>query len=50
MGNNDFSYLINMLGSMDKNQLENGLKQINQLLSPEEKQKIINALNSNKNN
>ena len=49
MGNNDFSYLINMLGSMDKNQLANGLNQINQLLSPEEKQKIINALNSNKN-
>lgn len=50
MNNNDISYLMNMLNKMDKNQLANGLNQINQILSPEEKQKIIQALNSNQNN
>lgn len=42
----DISYLMNMLNKMDKNQLSNGLNQLNQILSPEEKQKIIQALNS----
>ena len=45
MNNNDISYLMNMLNKMDKNQLTNGLNKINQILSPEEKQKIIRALN-----
>ena len=46
MNNVDISYLMNMLNKMDKNQLSNGLNQLNQILSPEEKQKIIQALNS----
>mgnify|MGYP004469683125 FL=1 len=46
MNNNDISYLMNMLNKMDKNQLANGLNQINQILSPEEKQKIIQVLGS----
>lgn len=46
MNNVDISYLINMLNKMDKNQLSNGLNQLNQILSPEEKQRIIQALNS----
>lgn len=50
MNNNDISYLMNMLNKMDKNQLANGLSKINQILSPAEKQKIIQALNNNKNN
>ncbi|MBO4816058.1 MAG: hypothetical protein J5507_03955 [Clostridia bacterium] len=45
MNNNDISYLMNMLNNMDKEQLTNGLNKINQILSPEEKQKIIQALN-----
>ena len=48
MNNNDISYLINMLNNMDKNQLSKGLNQINQILTPAEKQKIIQALNSKK--
>ncbi len=47
MNNSDISYLMNMLNKIDKNQLNKGLNQINQILSPEEKQKIIKALNSN---
>ena len=46
MNNTDISYLMNMLNQMDKKQLANGLNQINQMLTPEEKQKIIQALNS----
>lgn len=49
MNNNDISYLMNMLNNMDKKQLSNGLNQLNQILSPEEKQKIIQALNSKNN-
>ena len=49
MNNIDISYLMNMLNKMDKNQLSNGLNQLNQILSPEEKQKIIQALNSKNN-
>ena len=41
MNNSDISYLMNMLNNMDKEQLNNGLNKINQILSPEEKQKII---------
>ena len=47
MNNNiDVSYLMNMLGNMNKEQLSKGLNQINQILSPEEKRRIIEALNS----
>ncbi len=46
MNNSDITYLMNMLNKMDKNQLNQGLQKINQILSPEEKQKIIQALNS----
>ena len=49
MNNNDISYLMNMLNKMDRNQLANGLNQLNQILSPEERQKIIQALNSKNN-
>lgn len=49
MNNVDISYLMNMLNKMDKNQLSNGLNQLNQILSPEEKQRIIQALNSKNN-
>ena len=49
MNNVDISYLMNMLNKMDKNQLSNGLNQLNQILSPEEKQRIIQALNQNGN-
>lgn len=45
MNNTDISYLMNMLNNIDKNQLAKGLNHINQILSPEEKQKIIQALN-----
>lgn len=50
MNNNDISYLMSMLNKMDKNQLANGFNQLNQILSPEEKQKILQALNSKNNN
>lgn len=46
MNNNDMSNLINMLSKMDKNQLMNNVNKINQMLSPEEKQKIIQAFNN----
>lgn len=48
MNNNDISYLMKMLSNMDKDQLSQGLNKINQVLSPEEKQKLIKALNVNK--
>ena len=50
MNNSDLSYLMGMLNKMDKNQLANGLNQLNQMLSPEEKQKILNALNNQNKN
>ena len=46
MNNSDISYLMNMLSKMDKDQLNNGLNKLNQVLSAEERQKIIQALNS----
>lgn len=46
MNNSDISYLMNMLNKMDKDQLSSGLNRINQILTPEEKKKIIQALNS----
>ncbi len=51
MNNTDMSYLLNMINKMDKNQLANGMTQLNKMLSDEDKKKIIQALNSqNKNN
>ena len=35
-----------MINQMDKNQLMNNLSKINQMLSNEDKQKIIQALNN----
>ena len=49
MNNNDISYLLNLLNNMDKKDLEKGLNQINQILGPEEKEKIIKALNNKQN-
>lgn len=46
MNNNDVSNLMNMLNKMDKNQLANGLNQLNQILSNEDKMKIMQALNN----
>lgn len=48
MNNNDISTLMNMLSKMDKNQLSSGLNQLNQILSNEDKQRIIQALNNQK--
>ena len=49
MNNNyDVSNLMNILSKMDKNQLSNGLKQLNHVLSDEDKKKIIQALNNYK--
>ena len=48
MNNSDIAYLMNMVNKMDKSQLTQGLNKINQILSPEEKQKIIQALNYRK--
>ena len=44
MNNTDMSYLINMISKMDKNQLANGINQLNQMLSNEDKAKIMQAL------
>ena len=48
MNNNDISYFVNMLNKMDEKQLSDGINKINQILSPEEKKKIIENLNSKK--
>ena len=45
MNNNDVSSLLNIISKMDKNQLASGLNQLNTMLSNEDKQKIIQALN-----
>lgn len=46
MNNNDISNLINMIGNFDKNKLSEGLNKINRILTPEEKQKLMQILNS----
>lgn len=46
MNNNDLSSLINMINNMNKDQLSNGIAQLNQLLSNEDKKRIIDALNN----
>ena len=48
MNNNDISNLINMISKMDKNQLSKGVNQLNQMLSNEDKQRIIQAINNKK--
>lgn len=46
MNNNDISYLMNMLGKMDQNQVKNGINQLNQILSDEDKKRLLQALNN----
>ena len=46
--NTDLSYLMNMISNMDQKQLSNSINQINQMLSPEDKKKLIQALNFRK--
>lgn len=48
MNNSDISYLMNMISHMDQKQLANSVNQISQMLSPEDKKKLIQALNSKK--
>ena len=48
MNNNDISYLMNMISNMDQKQLSNSINQINQMLSAEDKKKLIQALNFRK--
>lgn len=45
MNNNDISSLINIINNMNKDQLSKGLTQLNQMLSTEDKKRIIDALN-----
>lgn len=48
MNNNDLTNLINMISKMDKNQLANGVNQLNKMLSDDDKKRIIQALNNQK--
>lgn len=48
MNNNDLSSLINMINNMNKDQLSKGISQLNQMLSNEDKKRIIDALNKNR--
>lgn len=48
MNKNDISSLINMLNNMDKTQLSKSINQLNQMLSKEDKQRIVDALNNKK--
>lgn len=43
--NMDMGKLMEMLSKMDKKQLEQGLAKVSQVLSNEDKTKIMNALN-----
>ena len=47
MNNNDMSNLLNMISKMDKNQLMSNMNKINQMLSNEDKQKILKAYINN---
>lgn len=49
INNIDMGKLMEMLSKMDKNQLQQGLAKVNEVLSSEDKSKIINELNKNKN-
>ena len=46
MNNNDLSSMLNMLSKMDKNQLANGISKLNEILSNEDKKKLMQALNN----
>lgn len=48
MNNNDISYFMNMISNMDKKELAQGIDKLNQILSPEDKQKFIMMLNQKK--
>ena len=48
MNNNDISSFINLINNMDKNKLNQSIGQLNQILSTEDKKRIINALNNQK--
>lgn len=45
MNNMDMGKLMEMLSKMDKKQLEQGLSMVGQMLSPEDKARIMNGLN-----
>lgn len=47
MSNMDMGKLMEMLSQMDKKQIEQGLAKASQILSAEDKNKIINMLNKN---
>lgn len=44
---NNMDALMNMLSKMDKKQLEEGLSQVNKILSSSDKEKILDALQKN---
>lgn len=44
---NNMDALINMLSKMDKKQLEEGLSQVNKILSSSDKEKILSELQKN---
>lgn len=48
MNNMDMGKLMEMLSKIDKKQLEQGLAKVSQVLSNEDKAKIMNELNKNK--
>ena len=48
MNNNDISNLMNMLSKMDKNQIAEGVSKLNNILSEEDKKKLIQMLNNKK--
>ena len=48
MNKNDISSFINLINNMDKNKLNQSIGQLNQILSTEDKKRIINALNNQK--
>ncbi len=50
MNNNDISNFINLLNNMDKNKLNQSINQLNQILSNEDKKRIIDALNNQRKN
>ena len=47
MNNMDMGKLMEMVSQMDKKQIEQGLAKASQILSAEDKNKIINMLNKN---
>ncbi len=50
MDSQDINNLTNMINKMNENQLSEGLKIINNFLSEDDKKKVINLINSIKNN